>query len=105
MLNGSTFTNRIPSWSVLRRPVALSTLLWLGIHAFVAASSSGTFEFNLYQARLTVLFAAIVGWADSRRRKDTTFYGNLGVPSWIPPVTWALTMMLLEIFTAAAVSR
>src|SRR5215217_7464839 len=100
MLNSSTFTDRIPSWPILRRPVALAALLWIAIHIFVAGSSSGTFGFNVYQARLLVLFAAVVGWADSRRRKQGTFFGNLGVPAWITPITWAVTVSLLELLMA-----
>ena len=101
MLNSTSFTNRLPSWTIFRRPVALAALLWIAIHIFVAASSNGTFGFNVYQARLLVLFAAVVGWADSRRRKQGTFFGNLGIPAWITPVTWAVTVTLLELLMAA----
>lgn len=103
-MNATSFTNAMIPWLLIRRPVALAALLSIAIHTFVAAST-GSFAFDFNQARVFVLIAAIVGWADSRRRKEATFFGNLGVPAWIAPVTWAATAIVLEVITAAATSQ
>lgn len=87
----------ILSLRLVRAPVTRAALLWFALHVFVAATTGGVFVFGIAQSRLLVVIAAAVGYFDSRRRRESTFAGNLGVPSYLSPATWAATVILLEI--------
>ena len=87
----------ILSLRLVRAPVVRAALLWFALHVFVAAATAGVFVFGIAQSRLLVVIAAAVGYFDSRRRRESTFAGNLGVPSYLSPATWAATVILLEI--------
>jgi hypothetical protein len=87
----------ILSLQLVRAPVMRAALLWLALHVFVAAATGGVFVFGMAQSRLVVVIAAAVGYFDSRRRRESTFAGNLGVPSYLSPAMWAATVIVLEI--------
>jgi hypothetical protein len=93
----SQSVSSILSLQIVRAPVARAALLWLALHVFVAAATDGTWTFGMSQTRFLVVIAAAVGYFDSRRRREVTFAGNLGVPSYLSPATWAATVVLLEI--------
>lgn len=90
------------SLQLVRAPVARAALLWLALHVFVAAATDGVWMFGMSQTRFLVVIAAAVGYFDSRRRREVTFAGNLGVPSYLSPATWAATVILLEIALGVA---
>jgi hypothetical protein len=94
---GSMPVSSIFSLPLVRAPVARAALLWLALHVFVAAATDGAWTFGMSQTRFLVVIAAAVGYFDSRRRREVTFAGNLGVPSYLSPATWAATVILLEI--------
>jgi hypothetical protein len=87
----------ILSLQLVRAPVMRAALLWLALHVFVAAATGGVFVFGMAQSSLVVVIAAAVGYFDSRRRRESTFAGNLGVPSYLSPAMWAATVIVLEI--------
>ena len=87
----------ILSLKLVRAPILRAALLWLALHAFIAAVTDGSLIFSFSQSRFMVVIAAAVGYFDSRRRRESTFAGNLGVPSYLSPSTWAATVVLLEI--------
>jgi len=93
----SQTVSSIFSLQLVRAPVMRSALLWLGLHVFVAAATDGSWTFGMSQTRFLVAIAAAVGYFDSRRRREVTFAGNLGVPSYLSPATWAATVIMLEI--------
>jgi hypothetical protein len=87
----------ILSLKLVRAPILRAALLWLALHVFVAAASDDMWLFGMSQTRFLVVIAAAVGYFDSRRRRESTFAGNLGVPSYLSPATWGATVVLLEI--------
>lgn len=82
---------------LVRAPVLRAALLWLALHLFVAVVTDGRFIFPVSLSRLMVVIAAAVGYFDARRRREATFAGNLGIPSFVPPVMWVATIIALEI--------
>jgi len=79
-------------------------MLWLALHAFIAAVSGG--EIIAFGTKATIVLAvigAIVGNADTRRRHEFGMVGNLGISKWTPLAMWAGTMVALEIVLRVAV--
>lgn len=79
-------------------------MLWLALHAFIAAVSGG--EIIAFGTKATIVLAAIgaiVGHVDTRRRHEYGMLGNLGVPKWAPPGVWAGTTVALEIVLRVSV--
>ncbi|MEO5903776.1 MAG: hypothetical protein ABIQ55_07190 [Gemmatimonadaceae bacterium] len=73
-------------------------MLWLALHAFIAAVSGG--EIIAFGTKATIVLAivgAAVGNADTRRRREFGMLGNLGISKLAPPAMWAGTMVVLEI--------
>jgi hypothetical protein len=62
---------------------------------FIGFASGGVI-FNFAQMRFVVIMTAVVGYIDSRRRHDTTFLGNLGLPAYVPPLLWVAAVIALE---------
>ncbi|MEP6508204.1 MAG: hypothetical protein ABJC63_08255 [Gemmatimonadales bacterium] len=72
-------------------------MLWLALHAFIAAVSGG--EIVAFGTPATIVLAivgAAVGKADTRRRREYGMLGNLGIPKGTPSGIWAGTMVVLE---------
>jgi hypothetical protein len=93
----SSSAGSLLSLKLVRAPILRAALLWLALHVFVATVAEGGFVFPVSMSRLIVLIAAAVGYFDSRRRREATFAGNLGIPPFVPPVMWAATTVVLEI--------
>lgn len=79
-------------------------MLWLALHAFIAAVSGG--DIIAFGTKATIALAvigAIVGNADTRRRHEFGMLGNLGISKWTPHAMWASTMVVLEIVLRVSV--
>ena len=72
--------------------------LWLALHAFLFGVSGG--EILALGAKATIVLGvigAVVGHADTSRRREYGMLGNLGILKQTPAATWAGTMVVLEI--------
>jgi hypothetical protein len=73
-------------------------LLWVALHAFVAAASgAGVLAFGTSMSIAMIVIAAAVGFLDARRRHELTLLGNLGIPPTTPSALWAGTILVLEV--------
>lgn len=91
----STLISSLWALRVARAPLARAAVLWLALHVFIGIANGGL-VFNFAQIRFVVIVAGVVGYIDSRRRHETTFLGNLGIPAYLPPLLWAGTVIVLE---------
>lgn len=83
---------------MLRAYPARAAFLWFALHVFMAAVSGG--EIIAVGTKATIVLGvigAVVGNADTRRRREYGMLGNLGLPKWTPSGIWAGTMVVLEI--------
>ena len=91
----STLLSSLWALRVFRAPLYRAALLWFALHVFIGIANGGV-VFNFAQIRFVVIIAAVVGYIDSRRRHETTFLGNLGIPAFLPPLLWAGTVIAIE---------
>jgi hypothetical protein len=83
---------------LIRPHIFRAIVLWIALHVFVsAASSDRALTFSTSTSLALVAIAGIVGFLDARRRHETVMLGNLGIPRFAPSVTWAGTVLILEI--------
>ena len=93
----SSAAGSLLSLKLVRAPILRAALLWVALHAFIAVATDGSLTFSFSQSRFLVVIAAAVGYFDSRRRREATFAGNLGIPAFVTPAMWAATTGVLEI--------
>lgn len=81
-----------------------AALTWLTFHVFLALTSGGISAFGFRGALFMAAATAIVTFMDSRRRREASFLGNLGVSKFAGPVMAATTVLVLEILLAIVLS-
>ncbi len=75
-----------------------ASLLWLALHAFVAAvNGSEALQFSVPMSIVLIVSASLLGFLDTRRRHEFTLLGNLGIPGYMPSVVWGATALVLEV--------
>jgi hypothetical protein len=77
-----------------------AALMWLTFHVFVGVTSGEVSAFGFRGAVFMAGLAAIVAFVDSRRRRETGFLGNLGIPKFTAPAVAAATVLILEMLLA-----
>jgi hypothetical protein len=87
----------VASLRLIRAQAFRAALLWLAVHAFLALVTGSASRFGVKGSLYFALIAAVIGFLDARRRRETAFLGNLGVPQWLGPAVAGLTLLLLEL--------
>lgn len=85
-------------------------MLWAAVHAFVAVvTGAEVVVFAIPTSLALVVISGAIGLVDTRRRREVTMLGNLGVAPVVPAALWAATVLVLELalraFRSAAVGR
>ena len=77
---------------------------WLAFHVFLAFTSGSVSAFGFQGAVIMAAAAAMIAFVDSRRRRETRFLGNLGIPKFTAPAIAAITVLVLEMLLAVLLS-
>lgn len=73
-------------------------VLWVALHAFVVlVTGAKVVVFETATSVALVVISGAIGFIDTRRRREFTMLGNLGVSSLAPAALWAGTVLALEI--------
>lgn len=72
-------------------------LIWLSAHVFLALAAGDLSTLSIKGSASTAAVAFAVSMFDARRRRETGFLANLGVPWTIPPAVGAATVIALEL--------
>lgn len=92
------------SLRLVRGHVISAGIVWLAAHVFLSIASGATASLGLRATFFLVVTAVVVSMLTARRRRETSFLGNLAVPPAIPAVVAAVTVIALELLTASIVA-
>lgn len=76
--------------------------MWLALHAFVVlVTGAKVVVFAIPTSVALIVISGAIGFIDTRRRREFTMLGNLGIPSVVPTALWAGTVLVLEVVLRA----
>ena len=80
-----------------------AALTWFAFHVFLAVATGSISTFGFKGVLFMAAAAAIVGFVDSRRRRESMMLGNLGIPVYVVPASAAATVLALEFLLSLVV--
>lgn len=78
-----------------------AAVVWILLHGIIFAVSGGSVIQLAWRASIVLaVVAAWLGYADTKRRSELLFLGNLGIHRATVPAIWFLVVALLEILVS-----
>lgn len=93
-----------PGRAIAYRATVTAALLWVLIHAFLLLSTAGApTALSPKTSLVLVVIAAVVGFVDAKRKRETILLQNIGVSPLSVPLIWGSVMVVLEALLAVLV--